>query len=132
MDPALKKRPASGPNKFRRRLMPIQIKARWILRKLKQRWADEKDQEIILAVDSFQQLKYNDAKTGITLKYNLYIPEHFDPDRSYPLVLFIHDMGVLSTDTRMTLIQGIGGAIWATRSEQAKHACFVLAPQYAT
>ena len=83
-----------------------------------------------LAVEDFQQLEFDDPKTGITLKYNLYVPRDYEASQSYPLVLFIHDAGVVSTDTRMTLLQGLGGVIWATPSEQAKHASFVLAPQY--
>jgi predicted peptidase len=130
MDSASKKRPASGPNKIRQRLLPLQIKARWILRKLKHRWSDEKDKAINLAVDAFQQFEFTDPNTGITLKYNLYIPKDYDANRSYPLVLFIHDGGVVSTDPRTTLIQGLGGVIWATPSEQAKRESFVLAPQY--
>ena len=110
--------------------MLSQIKARWILRKVKHRWSDEKDKEINLAVDDFQQFEFTDPNTGITLKYNLYIPKNYDANKSYPLVLFIHDAGVVSTDTRMTLIQGLGGVIWATPSEQAEHESFVLAPQY--
>ena len=46
--------------------------------------------------------------------------------------LFIHDAGVTSAETKTTLIQGLGAVIWATPSEQAKHECFVLAPQYNT
>ena len=37
---------------------------------------------------------------------------------------------MVSTDPHITLIQGLGAVIWATQSEQAKHECFVLAPQY--
>jgi predicted peptidase len=85
---------------------------------------------INLAVNAFQQFEFTDPNTGIKLKYNLYIPKDYDANKSYPLVLFIHDAGVVSTDPRTTLIQGLGGVIWATSSEQAKHESFVLAPQY--
>ena len=83
-------------------------------------------------VDSFRQFEFADPDTGITLKYNLFVPKDYDADTPYPLVLFIHDAGATSTDTRTTLTQGMGAVIWATPSEQAKHACFVLARQYAT
>ena len=83
-------------------------------------------------VDAFQQFEFTDPDTGITLKYNLFTPKNYDANRSYPLVLFIHDAGATSTDPRMTLAQGLGAVIWATRSEQAKHECFVLAPQYSS
>ena len=90
------------------------------------------NQVINLVVDDFQQLEFNDPKTGITVKYNLFVPKNYDNTKSYPLVMFIHDAGVTSTDTEATLVQGIGAVIWATPAEQAKHECFVLAPQFST
>ena len=63
-------------------------------------------------------------------KYNLFIPENYDETKEYPLVLFIHDRGVLSKDVKTTLYQGDGAVIWATASDQLRHECFVLAPQY--
>ena len=42
----------------------------------------------------------------------------------------MHDMGVLSEDTKATLLQGNGAISFATPEEQAKHEAFVLAPQY--
>jgi len=89
------------------------------------------DKVINLVVDDFLKLEYKDPKTGETLKYNLFVPKNYDKNKSYPMVLFIHDRGVTSTETDTTLIQGLGAVIWATPSEQAKHECFVLAPQYA-
>jgi predicted peptidase len=83
-----------------------------------------------MVVDDFKQFEYKDTKTRITLKYNLFIPKNYDKSKSYPMVLFIHDAGVCGKETDLTLIQGIGAVIWATPSEQAKHECFVLAPQY--
>ena len=88
------------------------------------------DKTVNLVADDFQQLEFKDAKTGGTLMYNLFVPKQYDRSKSYPMVLFIHDAGVLSNDVKMALAQGVGAAIWATPSEQAKHASFVLAPQY--
>lgn len=90
------------------------------------------NQVINTVVDDFLKLEYKDPKTGYTLKYNLFVPKNYDKHTSYPLVMFIHDAGVTSEITDTTLIQGLGGVIWATPSEQAKHECFVLAPQYAS
>lgn len=92
--------------------------------------SDVKSRAINLVVDDFRQFKFDDPNTGILVKYNLFIPRNYDAAQSYPLVLFIHDAGVVSTDTRMTLLQCLGAVIWATPPEQAKHECFVLAPQY--
>jgi predicted peptidase len=104
----------------------------WFLRKLRHPCSDENQQAINLAVKAFQQFTFTDPVTEIVLKYNLFIPENYDPGRSYPLVLFIHDAGVVGSDPHLTLIQGLGAVIWATPAEQAKHRCFVLAPQYDT
>ncbi|QDR82686.1 PHB depolymerase family esterase [Sporomusa termitida] len=90
----------------------------------------ENNKVINLVVDDFKQLEYEDPKTGKTLKYNLFIPKNYNENKSYPLVTFIHDAGATSDVTDTTLIQGLGGVIWATPSEQAKRECFVLVPQY--
>lgn len=83
-----------------------------------------------LVVDAFKQLKFKDAKTGDTLKYNLFAPTDYDGSKSYPLVLFMHDAGVTSADPMMTLVQGLGAISFAGPADQAKHPAFVLAPQY--
>ena len=90
------------------------------------------DRTINRVVDDFQQLVFTDPSTGEILRYNLFVPKDYDKNKSYPMVLFIHDASVVGTDTRRTLIQGVGGVIWATPGEQAKHESFVLAPQYHT
>jgi predicted peptidase len=87
---------------------------------------------INLVVDDFGQFEYKDPKTGLLLKYNLFVPKNYYKNKSYPMVLFMHDAGTTNTETKTTLIQGLGAVIWATPSEQAKHECFVLAPQYST
>ena len=83
-----------------------------------------------LVVENFKQFVFRDPKTGVNLKYNLYIPKNYDKNKKYPLVLFMHDMGVLSADTKATLLQGNGAISFATPEEQAKHEAFVLVPQY--
>lgn len=75
-------------------------------------------------VDAFQSLTFQG------LKYYLYIPEGYDGGKSYPLVLFMTDMGANGDDERMALSQGIGGTVWAAPEEQKKHPCFVLVPQF--
>jgi predicted peptidase len=83
-----------------------------------------------LIVDDFEQFTYKDPKTGESLPYNLYIPKDYDKSKSYPLVLFMHDAGVVSTTRTATLVQGLGAVVWADPAEQAKRPAFVLAPQY--
>ncbi|MDR3482599.1 MAG: PHB depolymerase family esterase [Burkholderiaceae bacterium] len=85
-----------------------------------------------LVVDDFVQREYKDPKTGDLLRYNLFVPRNYDKNKSYPLVLFMHDAGATSTRTDTTLVQGLGAVAWASPSDQARHESFVLAPQYST
>lgn len=39
----------------------------------------------------FQQLSFKDSVTGKTMEYNLYTPKNLDPNKKYPLVMFIAD-----------------------------------------
>jgi predicted peptidase len=74
-------------------------------------------------VDNFQQYEHK----GIP--YNLFIPKDYNGKKLYPLVMFISDASTNSDDPFLTLVQGIGGVIWASPDEQSKHPSFVLAPQ---
>ncbi|MCI3271788.1 PHB depolymerase family esterase [Streptomyces cylindrosporus] len=84
-----------------------------------------------LIVDDFQQgLKYTDSATGNSLTYNLFIPKDYDKTKSYPLVLFMHDAGTVSTNPLITLTHGLGAVVWADPLSQERNPCFVLAPQF--
>ena len=78
----------------------------------------------------FQLLTYEDAETGTTLQYQLYVPENYDESQSYPLIQFIPDSSVVGRGTDAVLTQGWGGLIWATEEEQAKHPAFVVVPVF--
>lgn len=80
--------------------------------------------------DDFIQAVYTDEKTGIKVPYNLYVPKHYDPKKSYPLVMFIHDAGATNSNVKNTLFQGNGATVWAMPENQAKEEIFVLAPQF--
>ena len=94
-------------------------------------YTEEEKQMILQVAPKFVQREFTDGR-GTTLKYNLFIPDDYNPQQSYPLVLFIHDAGGLSEDTTHTLYQGTGAIYFASPEDQAKHPCFVLAPQYST
>ncbi|MGR3871044.1 alpha/beta hydrolase-fold protein [Streptomyces graminifolii] len=83
-----------------------------------------------LVVDDFRQFTFDDPATGRTLKYNLFVPRHYDPRKSYPLVLFMHDASVVNVATEGPLVQGLGAVCWASPEDQARHEAFVLAPEY--
>lgn len=78
----------------------------------------------------FRLLTYEDAETGVSLQYQLYIPEDYDENQSYPLIQFIPDSSVVGRDASDVLTQGWGGLIWATEEEQAKHPAFVVVPVF--
>ena len=78
----------------------------------------------------FSLLTYEDAETGTSLQYQLYVPENYDPSLSYPMIQFIPDSSVVGKGTDAVLTQGWGGLIWATDAEQAKHAAFVVVPVF--
>lgn len=86
-------------------------------------------QREILAA-KFTQLEFKAPKTGHTLSYNLYIPQHLDPNKKYPLVLFMADASTAGKGIKAPLMQGWGGIIWATDENQAKNPAFVLVPAY--
>ncbi|MBQ6326315.1 MAG: hypothetical protein IJI26_09650, partial [Clostridia bacterium] len=78
----------------------------------------------------FQLMTYEDAETGTTLQYQLYVPENYDETQSYPLIQFIPDASAVGRDADYVLTQGWGGLIWATEEEQAKHPAFVVVPVF--
>ena len=82
-----------------------------------------------LIIEDFKQFVFT-GKDGKTLKYNLYMPKNYDPSKKYPMVVFMHDAGAVSSETKYTLSQGNGATVWASPEWQEKHPSFVLAPQY--
>lgn len=86
--------------------------------------------EIEPLAELFTQHVFHSERTGRDLPYNLFLPENYDENGSYPLVMFIHDRGPLDANVKTTLRQGVGAVIWAAPEVQKKHPCIVLAPQY--
>ncbi|MCX7039808.1 MAG: cadherin-like beta sandwich domain-containing protein [Spirochaetes bacterium] len=86
-------------------------------------------EDIRPVVDRFKKLTYRDSATGATMGYRLFVPEGYDPSRSYPLVLFLHGAGESGSDNEIHLRANQGATVWAKPREQGRHPCFVLAPQ---
>jgi len=80
-------------------------------------------------IDKFQKLEYTDNETKVTLKYNLFVPDDYNKDTAYPLVLFLHGANSRGNDNISILTSNEGAIIWAKESEQQKRPCIVLAPQ---
>lgn len=90
----------------------------------------ESTAEKTLVADDFTQHEFISPYTGQVLPYNLYLPDDYNPDEKYPLVLFIHDAGVASAQVKQPLYQGNGATSWAEPEAQARHKCIVVAPEY--
>lgn len=86
--------------------------------------------ERCLVADDFRQEEFISPYTGQTLPYNIYLPEDYNPEEQYPLVLFIHDAGVASGPVTHTLYQGNGATSWAEPRAQMRHKCIVVASEY--
>ena len=78
----------------------------------------------------FQLMTFEDAETGDSLQYQLFVPENYDENQAYPMIQFIPDSSAVGRGTDYVLTQGWGGLIWATEEEQAKHPAFVVVPVF--
>jgi len=71
----------------------------------------------------------NAAITNYSMPYRLFIPHNYNPNITYPLVLFLHGAGERGTDNNAPISGSRGATLWAESANQATHPCFVLAPQ---
>jgi len=66
----------------------------------------------------YQEIITTTSSWPYAFKYYLYVPEHYDPTRTYPLVLLLH-----GSSRHM-----YGGAYYLTRGISQTHPAFVLVP----
>ena len=78
----------------------------------------------------FTQVEYKDAETGLSVTYNLFLPEGYDASKSYPMVVFIADSSCAKGDAERSLTQGLGALVWATDEWQAANPTIVCVPTY--
>ncbi|NCB92449.1 MAG: pyrroline-5-carboxylate reductase [Clostridia bacterium] len=94
----------------------------------------ETDPELLAVIeenaDKFEQFSYTDEETGITLEYSLYIPENYDENTSYPLLMYIPDSTGAGKSAAEIVEQYYGADVWVTEEEQEKHASFVFVPAF--
>ena len=64
---------------------------------------------------------------GRSIDYRILFPEDYDPDRTYPLVLFLHGAGERGSDNEKQLVHGVHTFLDAEHRE--RFPCIVLAPQ---
>jgi poly(3-hydroxybutyrate) depolymerase len=92
--------------------------------------ADDEDALVATYADKFTQETYTDADTGLSVTYNLFLPEGYDESASYPMVVFIADSSCAGAEATRSLTQGLGALVWATDEWQAAHPTIVCVPTY--
>ena len=92
---------------------------------------DKELQSMVSEVKSkFTTGEYSDADSGLSVPYNILLPEDYDESKTYPMVVFIGDATTVGTDMEYSITQGWGGTVWATSEEQTKHEAIVLVPVF--
>lgn len=68
---------------------------------------------------------------GLRLRYRLFRPPEYDPEKKYPLIVFLHGSSGAGTDNRKQLTgsRRYGVELWSSAEVQAEHPAFILAPQ---
>jgi len=71
----------------------------------------------------------NATIASYSMPYRLFIPDGYNANTSYPLVLFLHGAGERGTDNNAPLNGSQGAKLWAETANQASYPCFVVVPQ---
>lgn len=90
------------------------------------------DEEMLIATyaEKFTQLSFTDAETGLSIDYNLFLPENYGETLSYPMVVFIGDSTCAGDDPTVSLTQGRGALVWASDEWQSVYPTIVAVPSY--
>ncbi len=83
--------------------------------------------EAKLTLDDFEARTFT-SSDGHVIKYRLFVPPGYDPERPIPIVIFIHGKGARGNDN-LKQVRLTGAQIWARPENQKKHPCIVFAPQ---
>lgn len=92
--------------------------------------AEDEDTLIATYADKFEQKTYPDSESGLSITYNLYLPDGYDTSGSYPMVVFIGDSSCTGNDATVSLTQGRGGLVWAAKEWQSVYPTIVAVPTY--
>ena len=76
--------------------------------------------------EAFKSGKFTDSH-GTTIPYRYYLPENYDPSKSYPMVLYMHGNGSRGSDNVIHLTTN--GAALNTKIYNSGIECIMLAPQ---
>jgi predicted peptidase len=80
------------------------------------------------AVDDFLAGSHYSSAANLTIPYRLFVPEDYDPDRSYPLILFLHGAGERGSDNIRQVNHNSTNAL-IQKVKQDQFSSFLLAPQ---
>ena len=78
-------------------------------------------------VDKFE--KRTITTDSMTMGYRLFIPEDYDPEQSYPLVLALHGQAGRGTDNERHISSHRVATSWVDSKNQSRWPAFVVAPQ---
>lgn len=92
--------------------------------------AEDEDTLIATYKDKFEQKIYSDSESGLSITYNLYLPEGYVASGSYPMIVFIGDSSCAGSDATVSLTQGRGGLVWAAEEWQSVYPTIVAVPTY--
>lgn len=67
------------------------------------------------------------VQSGDTLPYRLLLPEGYDPNKKYPLILFLHGRGESGNDNEKQLVHG--SKLFLRDSIRKKHPSIIVFPQ---
>lgn len=88
--------------------------------------------KINLIADDFLELSYIDA-TGFEVKYRLFVPPGYETKKAdlknLPLVIFFHGGASAGKNNDLQVLSNPSAIEFAKPEAQAKHPCFVMAPQ---
>ena len=79
-------------------------------------------------VDIYEARSFTSSE-GDTIPYRLFVPQDYNPDKKYPIILFHHGGGGTGTDNRGNL-ESACVREWIRPEAQAKNPCFIVAPQF--
>ena len=82
--------------------------------------------------EKFTQELFEDSETGLSIDFNLLLPEGYGSGETYPLVIFLSDASIVGKEVIAPVIQCRGGMVWATDDWQEEHPCIVAVPQFYT
>lgn len=81
-------------------------------------------------VSLFKKGTYSDSTDiNASLNYQLYVPEDYDENKSYPILVFLHGAGERGTNNTSQLTTSTMMDEYFTEERVAKYPCIILAPQ---